>query len=226
MALTPAEKQQRYRERHLGIDGTKERIQVFVSVHTKAQLGRLARHHGYTITMVIEDLVAAAESALIEQLPWRQRKAYLDSDLQHNAGRNTPAPEPPPRQRRSGKFRDPRRDARLHRNRHRSSAPHVAGHAGPNASKPGHRGRGQNPVRTPPHGSSVTMIARRRRHAHSHRRPAIEQPLEPTGPCRQRRQFGAARQSTPRIALRPTINDAMIVSPRHQIAIQIVAPYP
>jgi hypothetical protein len=26
MALTPAEKQQRYRERHLGIDGTKERI--------------------------------------------------------------------------------------------------------------------------------------------------------------------------------------------------------
>jgi len=90
MALTPAEKQQRYRERHLGIDGAKERIQVFVSVHTKAQLGRLARHYGYTVTRVIEDLAAAAESALLEQLPWRRHKAYLDSDLQRNAGRNTP----------------------------------------------------------------------------------------------------------------------------------------
>jgi hypothetical protein len=28
MALTSAEKQQRYRERHLGIQGTKERIQL------------------------------------------------------------------------------------------------------------------------------------------------------------------------------------------------------
>ena len=38
MGLTAAEKQQRYRERHLGIDGAKLRIQLFVGVHAKAQL--------------------------------------------------------------------------------------------------------------------------------------------------------------------------------------------
>jgi hypothetical protein len=87
MALTSAEKQQRYRERHLGLHGTKERIQLFISVQVKAQLGRLARHHGYTVTNVIEDLVAAAERALIERLPRRQHSAYLDSHLNHGAGR-------------------------------------------------------------------------------------------------------------------------------------------
>jgi hypothetical protein len=41
MALTTAEKQQRYRERHLGVKGGKQRIQFFVSVQAKAQLERL-----------------------------------------------------------------------------------------------------------------------------------------------------------------------------------------
>jgi len=40
MPLTSAEKQRRYRERHLGVHG-KERIQLFINVHAKAQLGRL-----------------------------------------------------------------------------------------------------------------------------------------------------------------------------------------
>ena len=44
MALTSAAKQRRYRERHLGVHGAKQRIQFFVSVQAKAQLGRLARH--------------------------------------------------------------------------------------------------------------------------------------------------------------------------------------
>lgn len=48
MALTSAEKQQHYRERHLGVR-TKDRIQLFISVQAKAQLRRLARHHGCTV---------------------------------------------------------------------------------------------------------------------------------------------------------------------------------
>jgi len=52
MALTSAEKQRRYHERHLGVHGSKERIQLFISVQKKAQLGRLPRHYGYTITKV------------------------------------------------------------------------------------------------------------------------------------------------------------------------------
>src|SRR6267378_6588555 len=39
MALTSAEKQRRYRERHLGVHGSKERIQLFVSVQDPARSG-------------------------------------------------------------------------------------------------------------------------------------------------------------------------------------------
>jgi hypothetical protein len=82
MALTTAEKQQRYRERHLGVHGTKERLQLFISVRAKAQLGRLARHHGYTVTMAIETLAAEAERALLDQLPERQQHTtYLDGKM-------------------------------------------------------------------------------------------------------------------------------------------------
>ncbi len=95
MALTSAEKQQRYRERHLGLHGTKERIQLFISVQAKAQLGRLARHRDYTVTTMIEDLVAAAEQALLDRLPRRQHVAYLDSHLTHGASRKVSArPKP------------------------------------------------------------------------------------------------------------------------------------
>jgi hypothetical protein len=85
MALTAAEKQQRYRERHLGVHGTKERIQLFISVQAKAQLGRLARHLGYTVTKVIETLAVNAESAILDQLPARQHRAYLDGKIQRTA---------------------------------------------------------------------------------------------------------------------------------------------
>jgi hypothetical protein len=79
MAQTSAEKQQRYRERHLGVHGAKQRIQLFISVQTKAQLGRLARHYSYTITKVVEDLVRDADRAILDRLPRRQHAAYLDS---------------------------------------------------------------------------------------------------------------------------------------------------
>jgi hypothetical protein len=85
MALTSAEKQQRYRERHLGIHGTKERIQLFISVQARAQLGRLAGHYGYTVTKVIEDLAADAERAVLNRLPPGQRTAYLDGHHRHAA---------------------------------------------------------------------------------------------------------------------------------------------
>jgi hypothetical protein len=91
MALTSAEKQRRYRERHLGVHGSKERIQLFISVQTKAQLGRLAHHYGYTITKAVEDLVKNAEGALLDRLPRHQHTAYLDSHRQHAAGHQASA---------------------------------------------------------------------------------------------------------------------------------------
>jgi hypothetical protein len=91
MALTSAEKQQRYRERHLGVHGAKQRIQFFVSVQAKAQLGRLARHYGYTVTNMIEKLAADAERALLNRLPSRQHTAYLDRRQRHAASRQASA---------------------------------------------------------------------------------------------------------------------------------------
>jgi hypothetical protein len=90
MALTSAEKQQRYRERHLGIHGTKERIQFFISVQTRAQLGRLARHYGYAVTKVIEDLAADAERALLSKLPPHQHKAGLGPPSKRRRRRSRP----------------------------------------------------------------------------------------------------------------------------------------
>ena len=58
--LTSAEKQDRYRERHLGVDDARARIGSFSMPTTRAQLERLARYRRYTLTALIEDLVASA----------------------------------------------------------------------------------------------------------------------------------------------------------------------
>jgi hypothetical protein len=98
MALTSAEKQRRYRERHLGFDGNKDRLQLLISVPAKAQLARLARHRGYTITKLIEDLAEQAERVVIAELPWKQHKNYYDGHLLEPAAapakRKLPTPKP------------------------------------------------------------------------------------------------------------------------------------
>jgi hypothetical protein len=47
VALTNAEKQARYRERHLAVDGEKRRTMLFLNATTRAQLDRLAHRKGY-----------------------------------------------------------------------------------------------------------------------------------------------------------------------------------
>jgi len=76
MALTNAEKQARYRERHLGVDGEKSRVQLFLSATAKAQLDRLARHKGYTVTALIEGLAASAERCTVAKPAGKRLKAY------------------------------------------------------------------------------------------------------------------------------------------------------
>jgi hypothetical protein len=92
MAMTPAEKQRRYRHRHLGVDGQKQRLQCMVSVHAKAQLTRLAHYHGYSITALIETLAAQAERALVDTLPHPDIGPYLDGSLQCNRTGRDPCP--------------------------------------------------------------------------------------------------------------------------------------
>ena len=61
---TNAERQRAYRQRHLqDVDGSGERLNMVFSVQAKAQLGRLARHHGISQRAMLERLLAAAERA-------------------------------------------------------------------------------------------------------------------------------------------------------------------
>jgi hypothetical protein len=76
MVLTNAQKQARYRQRHLGVDGEKSRVQLFLSATAKAQLDRLARHKGYTVTALIEELAASAERRTVARLAPKALKLY------------------------------------------------------------------------------------------------------------------------------------------------------
>jgi hypothetical protein len=82
MALSQAEKQRRYRERHLAHDGEKQRIQCVVSVWTKLKLKRLAHYHGCNLTILIEKLAADAEEAIVFQIPSCDIGTYYDGKLQ------------------------------------------------------------------------------------------------------------------------------------------------
>jgi hypothetical protein len=80
MALSNSEKQSRYRERHLGVNGEKARIGLIISATTRAKMDRLARHKGYTITALIEELVESAERRVTSRLTGKTLKVYLDGE--------------------------------------------------------------------------------------------------------------------------------------------------
>jgi hypothetical protein len=78
MALSNSEKQARYRQRHLGVDGEKKRIGLILNAGTRAKMGRLARRKGYTITALVEELVENAERRVTTRLTGKALKLYLD----------------------------------------------------------------------------------------------------------------------------------------------------
>lgn len=75
MPMTNAERQQAYRERHLGDDGEKRRIQLFLNASTRAQL---ARHKCYTVTALIEEWATSAERRATARLSGKALKSYYD----------------------------------------------------------------------------------------------------------------------------------------------------
>jgi hypothetical protein len=80
MALTNAEKQARHRERHLGENGTKMALHLFVEATTKAKLKRLARHKGCTMPALIEEWATRADRRVADKLSGKARKAYYDGE--------------------------------------------------------------------------------------------------------------------------------------------------
>jgi hypothetical protein len=67
MALSNAEKQARYRERHLGVDGTKRRVTLYIGAAAKGRIDRLAHRKGYSMTALIEEWAAARHVETVGQ---------------------------------------------------------------------------------------------------------------------------------------------------------------
>jgi hypothetical protein len=82
MALSQAEKQRRYRERHLGDNGEKQRIQCVVGLRTKLKLKRLAHYYGCSVTTLIENLAADAEEVIVREIASRDIGDYYSAKLQ------------------------------------------------------------------------------------------------------------------------------------------------
>jgi hypothetical protein len=79
MALTNAEKQARWRERHLDNDnGTKTRAQFVFDVGTTKQLKQVAAPKGRSVTPLIREWAANAERRIVERLSPREEKRYYD----------------------------------------------------------------------------------------------------------------------------------------------------
>jgi hypothetical protein len=81
-ALTNAQRQAAYRERHLkSEDGTGERLNVVIDVQVKKALERLAFYYGVTNKSMLECLVTEAQDRLLAALDGDQQNDYYDGKL-------------------------------------------------------------------------------------------------------------------------------------------------
>ena len=76
MPISNAEKQRRYRMRHLGPGGGYERLSVLVRIATKRNLERLAGHYGYTITGMVEALITERTQQVLANLREREQNDF------------------------------------------------------------------------------------------------------------------------------------------------------
>lgn len=80
-AMTTAERQVAYRQRHVKADSaTDARLSMVVSLNTTKGLERLARHEGRTQRATLEALVSAAQSVLLEGMSSAQQDYYYRDD--------------------------------------------------------------------------------------------------------------------------------------------------
>jgi hypothetical protein len=70
----------RYRERHLGVNGEKVRVGLNLNAGARTKIGRLARHRGYTITALVEELVERTERRVTAQQSGKALKRYCGED--------------------------------------------------------------------------------------------------------------------------------------------------
>ena len=78
MAMTAAERQARFRHRHLRDHETvdSERINLVVTISTKRQLERLARRDGVTQRVMLETLLAKADRQAMHGMSEAELREY------------------------------------------------------------------------------------------------------------------------------------------------------
>lgn len=74
--MTGAQKQARYREKHIK-NGELQRLQVVIPFPAKRALERLARHHSLTLAGMIEKLVIEERSRVTAELDDDQFKMFV-----------------------------------------------------------------------------------------------------------------------------------------------------
>jgi hypothetical protein len=81
-ALTNAQRQAAYREKHLkSEDGTGERLNVVIDVHAKKALERLAVYYGVTNKTMLERLVLGVQAQLLAKFDGDRQNDYYDGKL-------------------------------------------------------------------------------------------------------------------------------------------------
>lgn len=75
--LSNAEKQRRFRQRHLEGDGTKIRLQCNLEIGAKCNLERLASHFGLSQTDMLEKLIGEKVDELMVGMDSEEIKHFL-----------------------------------------------------------------------------------------------------------------------------------------------------
>ena len=77
--MTNAERQRRYRKRQLQeLDSPRMRLNTDLRITAKSALTRLARHYAVTEKVMLERLIANAESTVVAGLSGAAQKEYYD----------------------------------------------------------------------------------------------------------------------------------------------------
>jgi macrodomain Ter protein organizer (MatP/YcbG family) len=80
MAMTNAERQRRYRQKHLKDEtGGKERLSLMLDFRAKLTLDRLAKRYTVTQAELIERLLREEQDRLLETLNAEEQTAYYDA---------------------------------------------------------------------------------------------------------------------------------------------------
>ena len=96
MALTGAERQRRYRQKHLkDFDAQLERLQCVVSLHAKRALERLAVFYGLSQRDMLEQVINEAEQRLTAQLTGSEQDQFYDRTLTAQSLQRNEAPREP-----------------------------------------------------------------------------------------------------------------------------------